>query len=650
MGSYNVGQDYGIGLNATEVHTDGPYWVVAVCRLGLPLSFSRKTMTSVTRDLTEGFRPIDSAKRLLTITDDILSINVSSSKKSVTSSMSLLLAHSATNYLIEVLPGDHVFGWIVSNDSDYRSLLARLESGEPCNKFSDGLKFVGRIFSVRKAVKVQAGIGTKTVNYTVQCTGFSELETSMYYDHGVASHDALAKDIVNWFTRLGISYAELFQTSTENGVEQGNVNKLIPVFIDLILGRGPSKLGKITVEVEDGKTVDAMPSVNEAPFAYLIPVQVGQLLGRKHGSKADNVMSYADILELLIGTQEYGFQHDFTHDETQDTSTDTFVESDKDNHHVFIPALKVNVPGRRVTNKPMLGTFLPNMPEFTNMPLWQVLKRYLNPTINEMYSTLRVNPEGNVMPTIVVRQIPFTTEAYTPDAKVSTRSSNVSDTNASYTKFLSLPRWKIPAAMVNQVDVGRSDATNFNFVHIYGQSSLLTDGNNPIQNQIAENPPIIDSLSVCRSGLKPYSTTVETWVDQQVGKAPGTWMRLVADFVMGSHLTLNGTLTCLGIQSPIAVGDCISFDGVVYMIESVSHTAGMFGGNKSWTTSLSLTNGMRESGTSDSIDVDDPQPIYPGLLRTDNTRFDPGLSEEQRKTTGGDNERQLSPLKPKRTA
>lgn len=629
MGSFNVGEDYGIDLNATEVNTGGPFWVVAICRLGLPLSFSRRTMSSVTKDLTEGFKPIDSAKRLLTITDDILQMQVSCNMKSPTMSMSLTLAHSSTNYLIEILPGDHVFGWIVNNDADYRSLLDRLDKGEPCNKFKDGLKFVGRAFSIRKSIRVEPGVGTKSSSYTLQCTGFSELETSMYYDHAVASHDVVKSDIVNWFSRLGISYAEVFNTSVENGVEQGNVNKLIPIFIDLILGKGPSKDGKVSIEDNGlGGAVDPLPSVNGAPFAYLIPVQVGQLLGRKTGSKADNVMSYADILELVIGTQEYSNQGGFK---------------------VFIPNLTTSLPGRRITNKKLLGTYLPNMPEFMNMPLWQVLKRYLNPTINEMYSTLRVNPEGNVMPTIVVRQIPFTTEAYTPDAQQpGSFPSSVSDTDTPYTKFLSLPRWRIPNVMVSQFDAGRSDATHFNFVHIYGQSSLLADGNNPIQNQIATNPPVIDSLDVCRSGLRPYSTSVECFVDQQIGQAPSTWIKLVADFLIGSQFTLNGSLTCLGIQSPICVGDTVEFDNVVFFIENVSHTAGMFAGNKSWTTTLHLTNGMRASGNSDGFDPENLQPIYPGLLRDDGTSNDPGLSEEQRKTTGGDNERQLTPFKPKK--
>jgi hypothetical protein len=66
------------------------------------------------------------------------------------------------------------------------------------------------------------------------------------------------------------------------------------------------------------------------------------------------------------------------------------------------------------TGTELLGTFLPVMPELTNKPLWSVLQQFLNPTVNEMYTCLRVNKDNRVVPTLVVRQIPFTTEAFQP--------------------------------------------------------------------------------------------------------------------------------------------------------------------------------------------------------------------------------------------
>jgi hypothetical protein len=107
--------------------------------------------------------------------------------------------------------------------------------------------------------------------------------------------------------------------------------------------------------------------------------------------------------------------------------------------------------------------------------------------------------------------------------------------------------------------------------------------------------------------------------------------------MMGSQYTLNGTINCFGIQSPICEGDNLEFDGVVFHIESVAHQFAMSpDGHKSWTTRLELTNGMRADVSAKfSSDVASPFPIYPGFLPNDLTGNDPGLTLEHVQTTGG---------------
>lgn len=265
------------------------------------------------------------------------------------------------------------------------------------------------------------------------------------------------------------------------------------------------------------------------------------------------------------------------------------------------------------------------------------------------------------MPTMVMRQIPFTTDAFVrptdplPDAsdKLDAISGGSAEPpflfesnkigNFSTTKFLDLPRWVIPSTMVQHVHIGRSNATRTNFVHVYGQSSYLSAANVPIQAQMLENPPVRDDLDIMRSGLRPYMTTVECWVDDQVGRVPSQWIALIADWTIGSHLTFNGTIQSYGIQSPICEGDNLLFDGVVYHIQAVSHMAMMdtIGGKKQWMTSVEVCNGMRDvpDGVTPAYTDEDVSvglvPIYPGFAEGDNTTHDPGLTAEHRRTTGG---------------
>ncbi len=615
-GRYSVLQDFGTDADSTRIGLDS-YWVVAVIRLGLPLSFNRKTMESVTRDLTQG--ALLRAQKPLVITDDIMSINISGHKGQHKKTLSFQAVQTATNLLVECLPGDHVMAWLVNNRSDFDVLLDRIDRGLPCNDFNSGLKFVGRATSIRKRVQKQPSGGTITSSYNVTCSGFEELDANFYYDNSLASKDVLERDYGMWLTRIGLDVQRLFGSDAKNGISKNNINRLIPTILDLIVGKGPGTKGNIEVDAANGKKISATPqNQEEAPFSYMIPMMVGSLLGKgsSDSGKPSYVLGYSSILELLQGVQSY---------------------NNKAGWQVFIPdLLSDSTPQRRICPVECKGTFLPFMPDFANKPVWSVMQQYLNPTINEMYTCLRVNPEGKIVPTIVLRQIPFTTDAFEPLLSADdSRSVEV-------TRFLSLPRWIIPNVMIQSLDIGRSDQTRVNMVHVYASNSYQQNAIS-VQEQMVNNPPIMDHLDVMRSGLRPYQATVECWVDDSVGKAPRQWMNLIADWTMGSQYTLNGTVECYGIQSPICEGDNVEIDGVVFHIESISHTANIDGmGNKSWRTVMQLTNGMRADATTQS-----GHPIYPGFVDSDNTGFDPGLTLEHRAATGdrGDYTKVVDPRK-----
>lgn len=621
--SYNVIEDF--GSKETDSLSMSAYWIVAVIRLGQPLSFSRVTMSSLDSNIISGALLRNDAP--LIITDDCLHLEVHNSKLSHTKSLSMSLKQTDTNYLVEVLPGDWVMAWIVNNEGDYVRVLQSIEDSEPSNGFRDGFKFLGRIASVRKTISVDRAQGFKSATYHIAATGFQELDTQLFFDNTLSRNEDVQGAMGQWLGRLGLEMDMLFAKSAKGFIEKDNINKLIPTLIDLIVGKGPSieiraeAAKTIKTTGQAGRTASDMPSMaNSAPYSYLVPMKVGQLLGvaAEGGMK---VLGYASILEQIIGVQAY---YD--------------VEVPK----MFSPSIMRTEGRRHFTDAPMLGTFPPITPECTNRPLWSVLQQYLNPVINEMYTALRVNKEGQVMPTLVVRQIPFTTEVFDPEMRLNERQKTEIGGAIRCTRFLELPRWVVPDVMVNSIDVGRSDHTHFNFVHIYG----AFQGGNPwfLQYQLVENPPIRDDIDIMRSGLRPYMTTVQCFTSDHVGAVPGVWMALVADFVVGSHYTYNGTLQCLGIQSPICEGDNLEFDGVVFHIETVSHRVGIgYDGSKDWTTTLTLTNGMRAVLDKQVDGKNVTYPMYPGFDRLDGTQYDPGRSEEQSRSRHGDSVRELNP-------
>jgi len=259
----------------------------------------------------------------------------------------------------------------------------------------------------------------------------------------------------------------------------------------------------------------------------------------------------------------------------------------------------------------MMGTILPVAPQLSGKTVWSIIYGMLNPSVNEMYMTLRCNGQGNVVPTVVVRQLPFST----PQAK--------ENTGLVVTPFLDLPRWKIHSAMVKNYDIGRSDAMRINFIHVCGEPGPANIEGADYTYQIIKNRPARNDLDISRSGLRPNMATVNCAPKDRLGNTPGEWIALLADFQMGLHLTMTGSLELTGIQAPICIGDNLEWDDVVYHIESVAHNCSIEGdGRKTFSTSLALTNGVAANP------VDGRLGLYACTKPEDQTQYNPGITSE----------------------
>jgi hypothetical protein len=634
---YPLIDEYSSDSNSTQEIVSNPYWVLAVVRLALPLSFDRSTLASVSNKTLEG---VASRGAPLIISSDCLGFSVSNQKDNHVKQLTAALKTSSANYLTEILPGDWILAWIVNGEEHFENLLSRIQyasPNDPCNMFDDGLKFVGRVHNVRKTLTV-AESGMKSANYTLEAYGFRELDCQFYYDESLASIDFTSQNITTWMTRIGSNFNDIFKLNQEkSGLLQDNISVIIPQLLDILVGNGiPQNINQIGQQPNTGASKS-----KDAPLAYLAPQTVCAYLGISSGqiSESKSFFSYADLLVLINGVQSY------TNDNSLGNKWDMFIPDKADNLSGFSNAIS---PQRIATGTPLLGAFLPITTSFCNIPVWEVLNQYLNPTINEMYTCLRVanfpqandpsKTQGRIMPTVVLRQIPFTTNAFKnqvtprPNPEVPTPSSAILNQipHINITRFMDLPRWVMHETLVKEYNIGRSDVTRHNFVHVYGQDANSIGGNT-VTAQLALNPPIRDDLDIQRSGMRGYMTTVACAFINQLGAAPSIWMALAADRLMGGQFTLNGTLSCQGITAPICEGDNMEWDGVVYHIESVQHTCAIAGdGKKNFHTTFTLVNGLRAGATSD---IDASHPIYPGFLKIDNSFYNPGLSADDQFST-----------------
>lgn len=632
---FHVAPQFGPG-QATDDPASAPHWCLAVWRLGLPITWDRGARASASRDSTEGVKLRSPGP--LVVADDCVHLSVQRQKASHVKSLTATLQHSDTNYLLEILPGDWVAAWMVQGRDVLQNLITRLKRGEACNNFDDGLKFVGRAEDVFVDDDREPG-GVRTTRYSLRAYGFREFDTRVFYDHHLASKTFSENaSPADWLGRIGLDIHKYFTLNNEDVREmEDNCHRLIPIFVEIMLGRGVAETVNPDIqEEEDARRLRAFhgggPAGDKsAPFAYLAPTEVGKALGRR--SRDDRrgaaVLAYADLLDVVVGVQTY-----------------EAAGQDQD-WRQLVPKIDYGndlTNGNQLyTGDPLMGAFLPNAVDFMDRPIWSILQQFLNPEVNEMYTVLKVGDSGKIVPQLVLRQIPFTTEvladkfqnlggadlgnsALTPGStpKGDRFDELVQRARTKVTPFMSLPRWVLAPSLVRRVQVGRSDATRTNFVHVYG---IDANSGHPAQQQyifqLVQNPPLEDGLDIQRSGLHTHMSTTACRILDQAGHVPSTWMELIADYRMGSHLTLSGSIQCaVGIQAPVAEGDNLEFDGVVYHIEGVADTASIGpDGRRTWTTSFQVSNGLRRPDSEVQVSRAKPQPPQ--------DRGDPLLQDKQ---------------------
>lgn len=629
---YDLIGDYGQSTDSDAI-TMTPFWIVAVVRMINPSTFSRVKLASFSTDPTDG---IGQRKPPLIVTSDCIKLQITGGKDSHLKNLAAVIVGSEVNYLAEVFPGDWVGAWIVNDQSKFNDLVKRIGDGDQCNGFSDGFKFLGRVANVRKTLAVDPSSGFKSVRYQVSAVGFKELDSQTFFEPGLEQGDP---GTASWMARAD---KDLLDSLT--GVGRGSVfvsaNEAIPFFTNLLLGDGiPKSLsnrgGDENPELQE---ITGLTQQKDAPFAYIMPKIISNWMGKKSRAptKDGGMAAYADILEMIIGLQRYTGD---AIDQTLFLNNDFLKGAKKGrNPIVFIPDGVFGQGGLvKATSTPLLSQFLPQPQSFSGRTVWSALQDFLNPVINEMYTCLRMNQDGSVVPTIIVRQLPFSSNAI-----VGKQVSKVNDPGVAndqdevfmlafdsveVTPFLELPRWKLDPGMVWHVDLGRSDSMRFNFVRIHGQNPL-TNRETIEASQDIRNPPMRDNLDIQRNGLRIASSVVDCSPSDAQDGGVRKWSVIVSDILMGQHMALTGTISCVGIQAPICEGDNLEFDDTVFHIESVIHECSIDqGGRKSWTTSVMLSHGML-SDTSSSFQVDNDKPVYAGLKEDSNMQYNPGLTSD----------------------
>jgi hypothetical protein len=525
------------------------------------------------------------------IDNDCISWQCSSSKSSHISGLELTLLATNRKYTAFITPEDWIIFWAFNDYASYLQVLKAVKEGKRANQFKNAPKFVGRVASIFKDKRVEPNTGRKEITYSLSAKGFTELDSKIYYNSGIGINYKSVQSLWADFGNLANQF-----------ITQGNVKTqdAIPKLLRICLGLGPGVKfkGVDTSNLEDVLSPEIQKSaatIKTSPNeAYMIPQSVANLLLSTGENRQKNISyTYADLLKLFIGVQSY---RGFGVSKSNDTD-----ESGK-NWTGFVPDSNELLP-KIYKSADLTGEFAPQPVNFNNTPVWSVLSNYLNEPINEMYSCLRVDETGHVVPTVICRQVPFSSKKFA-------NSGNQA------TSFLDLPRWEIDDRLIVHHRSGRSNAMRFNYLQIVGANPI---GTGSVLGQAADYvnfKPIVDSADIKRAGLNTYIKNCNSFyvpAAKTNGDDGRFWSKLMADMLFGSHLKFTGTAVVQGIQEPICEGDNCVIDGIIYHIERVVHSGSIDAmGRKEFNTILSLTNGISvKSDNSEDI-------VYP-----DNDEEDP---------------------------
>lgn len=569
-----------------------PYWAIGIVRLENQITASRKAEKK-NGDRALHLNPVEERGEPVVLTSSVLQMSVASAKESHVINLNATLAPT-TNYSNLIHSGDWVVATIVNDEDLGKKVAQAMVKKEPINQWHQGLKFLGRVVGIHKNFSVSPQ-GHRQVSFDLQCVGFRELDSFLYYCPQLAFDDktpaALAK--------FGMTIRDITNGTEASYVSgQVDINLVIPRLLQAIFGDGPWK------KAAGGAGAAASPNQN-----YLIPKTVGLWLGTQ-------AQTYDQCLVPLLGIHHYK------------TVRATNSTGHAQPWELFQPDginIKPDRPGAVFTNKDLIGFFPLAAPE-GQISVWSVLSNYFNTPLNECYVTLRADEQGRILPHMILRQTPYNSadvesiiattgdpfkelwqeeEQAEQDAEDKKKKKNKkkkshpkeqpNENNSvdapDYTDFLELPRWVVDPTMVYDGRLGRSDVLRCNFVHIstsrLGEPSQTVDPRNFVYA-----PPIHDSVDISRNGLMPYIGGVNSGITDFT-KGPKLYRDLMADIMMGQHLLLSGSLTTVGIDRPIAVGDNLEFGESVFHIESLVHTASISAnGQRTFRTSFNLSHGV----------------------------------------------------------
>ena len=645
-----------------------PYWTIAFSRYVDPISAYAKDGT-----------PPNAQEMLQIIENDAIAVSISNSKESFGKTAAINLKITNVNYPALINNGDWCFIWMNESKSKNDQIIDELKkvrenkTSQILARYDSGLKFIGRVTSTSLSDRLSGG--TRTLSSVIQAQSFLELASSIYYLYN--PEEALAATPPPSAQKASLANSALLDTANFQSLK-----------LTAGLDKSLQNLAKEFKSVFDsGSLTDRSPDIITGLwFAMVMGVTdiggLSELVGGVKATYAQGIFPTTHVFNILNirGQKLWETYRLYLGMQSYRTGNDNWQTK-------FAPITSVPRSGNNVVRLSPIrckGLVQYTPPEWTNRSLWSIMTDYVNPVCNEMFTSLRLDSEGYLRPSIVMREMPFSTgnwkkiksnnamkvdiqpasditnsvdliksaQAIMPDAaKQFQPPSNVfgktpeaqSSVNKERTYYGSIPRWVIDESVILSFDWHTDEAERINFVQVFGTSGAIDMFGQDlpqevkIRNQLQAGNYVVDELDIARNGMRVHA--VETNFDfptqgDVVSSFAPVWARMIADWKFNGHLKAKGTITIVGTEDPIAEGDNLEVRGILFHIVSVNHNASISSsGVKQWVTTITVKSGVLAS----SLSNPEASPAYivtqKGNIYNANTPG-PGFTEVQERRSG----------------
>ena len=516
-----------------------------------------------------GGEDVHDINEIIISSSSLISISTSKRKSTPAGSFEFQLAPTH-NWVARITPGS----WCVLLMSQTKP-IPQITNTQPGSADPKLLKMLGRISEVRVAVEVDQETGARKTAYVVTGQDWcSVFDTKLYIDP-VARNNALDDQ-----SPIGHSYRIGFDSFFTEWTDDKHIGLPSSTqVVDAIIKIWGSPVSDISSEIgstlgSSANPIQDSPNLlisTEAQFKLPVPVAQYMGLGGLLSDVTGPSVNFAKVIERFDGV------------------LDDYDSYSGDNNE---------------------AQGIPNPDSFYKVnSFWQMLIDNSNPAINELVTDLRWDDDQASL-ALYKRVKPFINRSSFDGNDGG--SNDGPEIKKNISMFANVRRVEIPLEDVVKINGGTNWRDKVNFIEIRPSQQLIQNNFDTLTKVGAQ---AIDRPAYEREGFKPLIQNVYYMPYNGNDPAPVAalqWKFLLREWYFNTHLMLNGSVTIIGQDQYIQVGDNIQIPAEVFgpasfnslqpqqkayftaHVEAVAHTFNVEpnGGARSFATTIQFVRGV----------------------------------------------------------